>query len=477
MQEEAKVFLCDLDPWSGIGNTLKGILESSSKQGIQLSECMKYSTASDPHSNLCSIISRSHYDVLFLACSQKNIDQAQNLLKSVSYRQLELPIIIAIDIDEDKQTDIFELLKIGVSDFITPPLKSIDILPRIWRLLEYKSEFDEQFHLIKETMGLHRLVGKSRLFLNEICKIPTVAQCNVSVLISGETGTGKELCARAIHYLGQRSNGPFIPISCGTLPVGLVESELFGHVKGAFTGAVMAHSGLIHMANGGSLFLDEIDSLPLSAQVKLLRFLQEKEYRQVGSNKLSQSDVRVIAATNSDLKQAIENQMFRKDLYYRLNIIPFTLPPLRDRDEDIPLLAKHFSLKYASELNKSLIGISPLAVEKLMLYDWPGNVRELENVIQRAVIFAKNKFIQSEDILLSPEKTIEHRESFKAMKAKVVEEFEKTYIKKLLFAHQGNISKAAKTAQKNRRAFWQLLKKHQIDASPFRLGQSSPEAG
>ncbi len=278
------------------------------------------------------------------------------------------------------------------------------------------------------------------------------------------------MCARAIHYLSPRSNKPFIPFNCGAIPSDLMENELFGHVQGAFTGASSRRSGLIHEADGGTLFLDDIDCLSLASQAKLLRFLQEKEYRQLGSPKIFQADVRIVAATNTDLEAAVNQGRMRHDLYYRLNVIPITLPTLRDRREDIPLIARHFLNKYAIEFHKQLNGFTADAMQTLMLHDWPGNIRELEHVVERAVLFSKQKRIRNDDINLPHRKNPASNVSFKEAKAKVVNEFERNYIESLLIAHQGNISKAARAAQKNRRAFWQLIRKHQIDVQNFKPG-------
>jgi len=327
---------------------------------------------------------------------------------------------------------------------------------------------EEMVSLLKETMGLEQIVGKDLAFLKEINKIPLVANCDAGVLILGETGTGKELCARAIHYLGPRSGKPFVPINCGAIPTELVENELFGHVKGAFTGACKSYPGLIYETDGGTLFLDEIDCLPLQAQVKLLRFLQDKEYRQLGSTNVNQADVRVIAASNLNLEKGISEGKFRQDLFYRLNIIPLALPPLRDRKGDIIPLAKHFLGKYASELKKPIKEITLEALQKLLAYDWPGNVRELENVVQRAVIFSHHAVIQGGHITLPHANRSPLEETFQAQKARVIAEFEKNYIQNLLRVHQGNISQAARFAQKNRRAFWELMRKHEIYVPDFR---------
>ena len=353
----------------------------------------------------------------------------------------------------------FSLIKLGAVDFITPPLQKIDILPRLWRLLEHKREQNTLTYRLKEKLGLKQLIGESPLFLDEIKKIPTVAKCDASVLISGETGTGKDLCARAIHYLSPRAGKPFIPFNCGAIPTELMENELFGHVQGAFTGASTLQSGLISEANSGTLFLDDVDCLPLLSQVKLLRFLQEKEYRQLGSAKMCQADVRVIAATNTHLETAVEEGQLRHDLYYRLNVIPITLPALRDRREDIPLIARHFLYKYVTEFDKQLTGFATEALQTLMLYDWPGNVRELEHVVERAVLFSEQTVIGELDIILPQQKAPACKPSFKEAKANVINEFERNYIEKLLIAYQGNITKAAQAAQKNRRAEWARLRR------------------
>ena len=339
---------------------------------------------------------------------------------------------------------------------------------RVLRLRQHPAEEEALPQPSEEKSGLPQLLGESPAFLAEIRKIPLLAQCDVNVLISGETGTGKELCARAIHYLSPRAGRPFIAVNCGAIPVELVENELFGHERGAFTDASTAQGGLIHEAEGGTLFLDEIACLPLLAQVKLLRFLQDKEYRRLGSTKTQQGDVRVVAAMNIDLEEAVREGKLRQDLYYRLNIIPLVLPPLRERREDIPLLARYFLAKYAAQLNKDVTDCSPDVMQLLVLYEWPGNVRELEHTIERAVVLSEQAVIHKADILLPRVAAAAHQDSFQEAKAKVIAQFERTYIQGLLLAHQGNITKAARAAQKNRRAFWQLMRKHLLDAHSFK---------
>ena len=313
-----------------------------------------------------------------------------------------------------------------------------------------------------------KLIGTSTVFRDQVSKIPLIANCEANVLICGATGTGKELYARAIHYGSERTGKPFMPVNCGAIPVELVENELFGHQRGAFTGASSAQIGLIEEAHGGTLFLDEIDCLPVAAQVKLLRFLQEKEYRPLGSARMRRSDVRIIAASNLDLELAVGDGRVRQDLYYRLNIISVSLPLLRDRREDISLLANYFLAKYAQEGRQDVTGFSPDALHLLMIQSWPGNVRELEHVIQRAVVLCDGKTIQASDLLLSNSRLSLNQDSLREAKAKEIARFEKNYIQAVLSICKGNITRAAHVARKNRRAFWQLIRKHEIDVSNFK---------
>lgn len=405
-------------------------------------------------------------DIVLIVTSRPQILRYGSIVSCIKSRKSSMPIIIVDDTVAPEE--IMEYFAIDVSDYIAAPLRAVDILPRIWRLIEYGRESVTFTHKIKSKIGLRRLVGESPAFLAVIGKIPAVAQSDVGVLISGETGTGKEMCARSIHYLGSRAGKPFLPVNCGAIPVELIENELFGHVRGAFTGAFTATEGLISESNGGTLFLDEIDCLPLQAQAKLLRFLQEKEYRQVGSSKVRKADVRVLAATNIDLVQAVTEGRFRRDLFYRLSIVHLALPPLRERAEDIPLLARHFLLETTADLGRNISDFALEAMRKLATHDWPGNVRELENIVQRAVIFAREGMIQRDDIDLPFAPSPAQSESFQTEKARVVAEFENRYIRELLHTCHGNITKAAQSAGKNRRAFWELIRKHKIDVRKFK---------
>jgi DNA-binding NtrC family response regulator len=463
------IVLIDLNPSTDVGCMLQDIIASCTKSNAYV----QYESCGDGKSvpslrALTNTTADSQLDLLIFVLSRSKLKQVGKLIRSVREKFSVLPILFIAE--KFKPDEMFALLNFGATDFITPPLDQMKVLPRLWRLLEHKREQNTLAYRLKEKLGMQQLVGQSLAFLNEIKKIPTVAKCDANVLITGETGTGKDMCARAIHYLSPRADRPFIPLNCGAVPTELMENELFGHVQGAFTGAATTQAGLISAADSGTLFLDDIDCLPPTSQAKLLRFLQEKEYRQLGAAKLFQADVRVIAATNSDLEVSVAEGKLRQDLYYRLNVIPLIMPALRDRREDIPLLARHFLSRYANDFQKHVNGFAPDAMKMLMLYDWPGNVRELEHVVERALIFSEHNLIREADIQLPQPKSSASTASFKEAKANVVNQFEKNYIKGVLHVCEGNITRAAQTAQKNRRAFWQLIRKHQIDVQAFKPG-------
>jgi DNA-binding NtrC family response regulator len=466
------ILLLDLNPACELTGALRGIIESDNQSEIRLQQAsvptedqVGYAERGWPE-----LISRLKPSVIFMVSPWNALKQVKSFFKSMRGNSPEPPVVIVSDAEEPDE--MFEIIKLGAADFIIPPLTPAGILPRLWRLIEQSRWGEALGQRLKEKLGgVKTLIGASPAFIAAVGKIPIVAQCDASILISGETGTGKEVCARTIHQLSTRADRDFIPVNCGAIPVELVENELFGHERGAFTNAASSQAGLIEAADGGTLFLDEIDSLPLLAQVKLLRFLQEKEYRPLGSNKTRQANVRIITATNVNVEKAVRDGILRQDLYYRLNMIPIVLPPLRERSEDIPLLAANFLARYAIEFKKPVNGFSPDALQILALHDWPGNVRELEHVVGRAVAMAENSIIRSCDIVITNGADSSRRGSFQEIKAQMVEQFERTYLQSLLTAHQGNITRAAVAAQKNRRAFFQLLRKHGIDASNFKAGE------
>jgi len=296
-----------------------------------------------------------------------------------------------------------EAIKLGAFDYITKPFDIHEILALIKRVVEKQELVKEVLYLRGEVARDHRfenLVGRNAWMQEIYALITRIADNNATVFLNGESGTGKEVLARAIHQQSNRNHRPFVAVNCAAIPSELLESELFGHEKGAFTGAIATKVGKFELANGGTLFLDEVGSMRFDLQAKILRGLQEREIERVGGTRIIKFDVRVIAATNRDLKKAVEEGTFREDLYYRLNVVPITLPPLRQRRDDVPLLVEHFIAKYNREFNRRVKGFSAGATAALYQYDWPGNVRELENVIERAVALAQSETISLRELPL-----------------------------------------------------------------------------
>lgn len=303
-----------------------------------------------------------------------------------------------------------EAMKQGAADFITKPANSGELLVRVSRALKVKALMEENVLLreqVRKRYSFCNIIGKSEKMQAVFDLIEKVSKSKSTITIYGSSGTGKELVARAIHYNSPRKEGPFLAFNCSAIPESLVESELFGHVKGSFTGAYQHKAGLFEEANGGTFFIDEIGSTSMTIQAKLLRVLQEKEIRRVGSNETVKIDIRLIAATNEDLEEKVKRREFREDLFYRLHVIPIFLPDLRDRGEDIPLLAHHFLKIYAEQEKREIHGFSAEAMKLLTDYDWPGNVRELENTIERAVVIAQGNLIRKEDL---PTKLLDGRQ-------------------------------------------------------------------
>jgi two-component system response regulator PilR (NtrC family) len=320
-------------------------------------------------------------------------------------------------------------MKMGAYDYIQKPFKNDELLLTISRAIEHRQLQEENIRLkdeLKKKFSFSNIIGKSQTMMSVFELIKAAAPTRSTILIQGESGTGKELVARAIHLNSDRANHPFVVVNSGSLPPDLLESHLFGHVKGAFTGAVADKKGLFEAADKGTIFFDEISSISLETQVKLLRVMQDKEFMRLGGTKTIKVDVRIIAATNTDLEELIREKAFRKDLFYRLNVIKIELPPLRTRKEDIPLLIKHFIELYNTENHKDVEGVSEDVMEILMDYDWPGNVRELENVLERAVVLSKSRIITRESLppfLLSGKKEMyeEFTDSSLELKEKTLE--------------------------------------------------------
>ncbi|OCC15140.1 Type IV fimbriae expression regulatory protein PilR [Dissulfuribacter thermophilus] len=294
-----------------------------------------------------------------------------------------------------------EAISLGADDYVHKPITAGQLLFVLRRIEEQKRLKEENERLraeVQERYSFHNMVGKSTKMQVVFDVIKKIADYKTTVLITGESGTGKELVAKALHYNGARKNAPFIAVNCGGIPENLLESELFGHAKGAFTDAIRAKKGLFEEADGGTLFLDEIGDLPLTLQVKLLRVLQDEEVRPVGATNVVKVDVRIVAATSKDLEREVKRGSFRKDLFYRINVLRISLPPLRERREDIPILVEHFIEKFNARLGTKIKGISSECMQLLMDYPWPGNVRELENVMERTMVLAEGEVIQREDL-------------------------------------------------------------------------------
>ncbi|MBL7165057.1 MAG: sigma-54-dependent Fis family transcriptional regulator [Dehalococcoidales bacterium] len=344
----------------------------------------------------------------------------------------------------------------GAYDYIEKPFCPERLALLVEKLEEHQGLIEENISLnkkLEQRYEFENITAKSPKMQQVIELIKVVAQSNATVLITGESGTGKELVARSIHSQSYRRKKPFIAVNCAALPESLLESELFGHEKGSFTGAYAQKKGKFEVANRGTLFLDEIGDMSTNIQVHLLRVLEEKEFTRVGGNELVKTDVRVVTATNRDIKKAVTSGAFREDLYYRLNVVTIELPPLRERKEDIPLLAQHFLEQFTVENQKKTIGFSPEATDFLLKYEWPGNVRELENAIERAVILTKNSYIEVGD--LAQDNPILVRS---ALSGKSLDEVEKNYILDVLAGTNGNNSEAARILGITRMTLYNKIK-------------------
>jgi two-component system response regulator GlrR len=377
----------------------------------------------------------------------------------------EMPVIILTAYGTIKGA--VEAVKKGAYGYLTKPFDYDELLVQIRNCSE-KSGLSKEVrrlkNLVGERYGFENIIGKSEAMRKVLDRVAQAAQVDSFVYISGESGTGKELIAKSLHLASSRKEGPFVPVNCAAIPESLLESELFGYEKGAFTGASQSRRGLFAQADGGTFFLDEISEMPLTMQAKLLRALSEMAFYALGGNKMIQVDARIIAASNRNLKEEVEKGRFRDDLFYRIHVIHIPLPPLRERKEDIILLARYFLRKYAERAKKEIAGFSPKALQKLMLHYWPGNVRELENCVESAVAMAHRELITEELIFQGGSPEEEGPKSFKDAKA----EFERDYLVQLMEITKGNITEAGKLAGKHRADLYELLKKHDLDPRAFR---------
>ncbi len=389
------------------------------------------------------------------------------LLEQLLKIQPYLPVIILTAYGTIERA--VEATKKGAYDFLTKPFEAKDLLYRLEKALEVgrlKVEVERLRYMVKQRYQFDNIIDSSAKMQHILNQVAQIASTDSTVCLYGESGTGKELMAKATHLSSPRSKGPFVAINCGAIPEGLLESELFGHVKGAFTSADAPKQGLLQMADGGTLFMDEIAELPPALQVKLLRVFQDREFYAVGGTKPVKVDIRLIVATNRDLWKAIQEGRFREDLYYRIHVIPIFLPPLRERIEDVPLLANHFLQHLNREMNKSIQGFSPEVMQQMMLYSWPGNVRELANVVERAVAFSVHSVILPESLFLGVGETPACKKLMPLDAAR--EEHDRAYLTQMLTETGGNVSRAAALAGRYRAEFYKLMRKYGISPADFK---------
>ncbi len=361
-----------------------------------------------------------------------------------------------------------EAMRKGAYSYLTKPFEPRDLFFQIEKALENRrlaSEVERLQGLLEERYDFANIIARSKNMLSVLEMVSRIATTESTVYIHGESGTGKELIAKAIHLASDRKNKPFVAINCAALPETLLESQLFGHEKGAFTGAIRTTKGLFTQAHEGTIFLDEIGDMPLAIQAKLLRVLQERQFYPLGSGKPVEVDVRVIVATQKNLEDQVKQGLFREDLFYRIHVIPIQLPPLRERKEDIPPLVDHFLKKFSQQMKKEVKGLSPMALQRLMLHEWPGNVRELENTIEYAVAMSREDLISEEFILQT--RAGSTSEPLKPLK-EARDAFEKGYLSNLLKFCGGNVSRAADLAGKYRADLYELLKKHGLKVTDFK---------
>ena len=397
-------------------------------------------------------------------------EPARLFLRTLSESHLYIPVMAILP--ESPDPEILNLTRRVADDFLFWPLRPDELKMRVGRILgDCETAHEKIRNKLVDEMALAQLVGQHPLFLHALEQAVLFGASDAPVLITGETGTGKELFAHAIHSLGDRRNKPFVPLDCGTLPDQLAENELFGHRRGAYTDAHADHHGLAGMAEGGTLFLDEIDALSSANQAKLLRFLQEGTYRSLGSDRIMRANVRVIAATNRPVEEAVRLRQFRSDLYFRLNVLRLQLPPVRERSSDVPLLARHFLEDECRNAGAEPKTFSASAMRKLESHLWPGNVRELFNTVRRAFVCTPGRQVLPEHIILEGECAAPvvpaalFSISFRDAKQRAIENFERTYVEELLQRNNGNVTRAAREVGKERRALGKLIKKYNVKSS------------
>lgn len=439
-------------------------------------------TTDDPR-NLPEILKNKEFDIIVTDLKMPHMDgiEALELIK----RENESTAVIVMTAYGTIESAI-EATRKGAFDYITKPFRKERILHVVGKAIQWQRLQRENLYLREKLEGSPRfpaLIGTSPPMERLQQQIGRVAGTSATVLLTGESGTGKELVARAIHSQSPRKDMPFIPINCSTIPETIIESELFGHVRGAFTGAIRDKKGLVKEADHGTLFFDEIGDLSPAMQVKLLRLIQEGEFKAVGANAIKKVDVRFVAATHKNLPERIRKGEFREDLFYRLNVINIHMPPLRERIDDIPLLAVHFLKKYNLLHGKSVGKISRETMAYLMGREWRGNIRELENIIERGVILTQGDILEVEDLSMTGESpsathpTLSGSDGlfampFKEAKDKILEEFETQYIHRMLARHAGNVSHAARDSGLKRQYLHRLMRERKMDSRSFKRPES-----
>jgi DNA-binding NtrC family response regulator len=419
------------------------------------------------------ILEEEQIDMVFTDLLMPEIDGLQ-ILELVQKNNPSIPVIIFSAYGTIDRAVI--AMKAGAFDFIEKPFDAERITMAIRKALNHMNLFNERNNLLNQLEDKFRydnIIGNSSAIKLVFEMVEKVANSEANILITGESGTGKELIARSIHAHSNRKTKPFVPVNCGAFPENLFEAEIFGYEKGAFTGANKRKQGLLEYANGGTFFMDEVCELPMPLQTKFLRSIQDKQVRHLGGNELIHVDVRIISATNENIRTALSSQKLREDLYYRLNVINIHLPPLRERKEDIRLLAESFLRKFSSSMHKGISGFSEKVLHLFEEYNWPGNVRELENIVERAVTLSKGTIITEAELpnqLFSPESSPGSFDEIKFNDAKqmAINDVEKKYLLHLLEKHKGNITRMAEDAGMTRRNMHRLLNNHNLDTDQWR---------
>jgi DNA-binding NtrC family response regulator len=417
-------------------------------------------------------LSQEKFAIVVSDVKMPGIDGFQ-LARQVREKYPDTDVILITAFGNIKQA--VEAMKLGASDYITKPFQPEAIRLVSEKLIERRRLLEEVKELrqrVQEEHNLENILSKSPKMLKVFDLIRSLAETDSGVMITGETGTGKELVARAIHNLSRRKTRQFVAINCGAFPDTLLESELFGYEKGAFTGAVQSRGGKIELADGGTLFLDEIEAMAAPMQVKLLRVLQEREVERLGGNRKVKIDMRVIAATNVDLSLCLARGTLREDFYYRINVIPIQLPPLRERLEDLPLLIDHILSRHPVAIERKIRQLAPKVLDQMLAYHWPGNIRELENILERAIVKSRGDVIENVDLPAPPQRILDRWYDGNGAREVSLKQWlstsEKDYLRSLLIKYKGSISSTAKEAKVDNKTLYRKMRRHGLHKESFK---------